>query len=98
MVCPAASQFGDDPLRELSSTYEPTERKDYLPKWPGFNAVFGVHMRAATSGCHIELDAQVERDFEASPVRHTVLAEGLLRAVQSLESRRSEFDVLLPLC
>ena len=81
-------------MRELNSTYEPTERKDYLPKWPGFNAVFGVHMRGAASGCHIELDAQIDRNFETSPTPHIVLAEGLLRAIQALEMRRSEFDVL----
>jgi hypothetical protein len=81
-------------MRELSSTYEPTERKDYLPKWPGFNAVFGLHMRGAASGCHVQLDAQLDRDFEASPTPHVVLAEKLLRAIQTLEGRRSEFDVL----
>jgi hypothetical protein len=43
-------------MKELNSPYEPTERKDYLPKWPGFNTV--------------------------------------MRAIQNLESRRSEFDVL----
>lgn len=81
-------------MRELSSTYEPTERKDYLPKWPGFNTVFGVHMRGAASGCHVELDDQLQRDFDASPTPHVVLAERLLRAIQGLEGRRSEFDVL----
>lgn len=81
-------------MRELSATYEPTERKDYLPKWPGFNAVFGVHMRGAASGCHVQLDTQLDRDFEASPTPHVVLAERLLRAIQTLEGRRSEFDVL----
>jgi hypothetical protein len=83
-----------DFMRQLNSTFEPTERKDYLSKWPGFNAVFGVHMRGAASGCHIELDAQVDRDFDASSVPHTILAERLLRAIQVLESRRTEFDVL----
>ena len=81
-------------MRQLNLTFEPTERKDYLPKWPGFNAVFGVRMTGAAVGCHVELDAQVDRDFDASLVPHTVLAERLLRAVQSLESRRTEFDVL----
>ena len=81
-------------MRELSSIYEPTERKEYLPKWPGFNTVFGVHMRGAGSGCHVELDAQLERDFDASSTPHIVLAERLLRTIQALETRRSEFDVL----
>jgi hypothetical protein len=81
-------------MRELNSTFSPTERKDYLPNWPSFSAVFGLHMRAAAAGCHIELEAQVDRDFDASAMPHIVLAERLLRAIQGLESRRSEFDVL----
>ena len=51
-------------------------------------------MRGATRGCHVELDPQLEADMQASPSPHVVLAERLLRAVQSLEARRSEFDVL----
>lgn len=81
-------------LRELNSTYEPTERKDYLPKWPGFNTVFGLHMRAAGSGCHVELDTQLETEFRSSAAPHILLAERMLRAIQILETRRSEFDVL----
>lgn len=81
-------------MRELNGTFKPTERKDYLPNWPGFSAVFGIHMRAAGSGCHLELDAQLDRDFMASPTPHVVLAEGILRAILELERRRTEFDVL----
>jgi hypothetical protein len=62
--------------------------------WPGFHGVFGLHMRGAGHGCHIELDGQIEAEVAASPAPHTVVAERLLRAVQSLEARRSEFDVL----
>lgn len=32
-------------MRELNSEFEPTERKEYLPKWPGFHNVFSVRMR-----------------------------------------------------
>src|ERR1700684_2050679 len=49
-------------MRELNSSCDPTERKDYLPAWPGFNAVFGVRMRGAARDCHVELDADLERD------------------------------------
>jgi hypothetical protein len=81
-------------VRELNATSKPTERREYLPEWPGFQRVFGLHMRGAGRGCHIELDQQLEIDMEASPSPHVILAERLLRAVQSLEARRSEFDVL----
>ncbi|MHB1039208.1 MAG: argonaute/piwi family protein [Desulfobacteria bacterium] len=81
-------------MKELNSVYKPTERKDYLPDWPGFHAVFGLHMRGAGGGCHVELDAQLETDFRNSPNPHIVLAERLVRAIQGLEARRAEFDVL----
>jgi hypothetical protein len=81
-------------MKALSATYKPTERRDYLPEWPGFHRVFGLHMHGAARGCHIELDARLEADFSASPTPHVVLAEALLRAIQILETRRSEFDVL----
>jgi hypothetical protein len=81
-------------MRELNSAYEPTERRDYLPEWPGFRTVFGLNMRGAASDCHIELDGQLEAEFQSSATPHIVLADGLLRAIQSLEARRSEYDVL----
>jgi hypothetical protein len=81
-------------VRELNESSKPTERREYLPEWPGFHRVFGLHMRAAGRGCRIEVDAALERDMKASTAPHVVLADRLLRAVQSLNARRSEFDVL----
>jgi hypothetical protein len=81
-------------MKELNSVYKPTERKDYLPEWPGFKSVFSLHMKGAGGGCHVELDAQLEGDFHASSTPHIVLADRLVRAIQGLEARRTEFDVL----
>lgn len=81
-------------MKELNSAYKPTERKDYLPEWPGFHSVFGLHMRGAGRGCHVELDTQLETEFRASSTPHIVLADRLVRAIQGLEARRAEFDVL----
>ena len=83
-----------DFMKELNLAYEPTERRDYLPKWPGFHSVFGMHMRGAGGGCHVELDTQIEAEFRASSTPHIVLADRLVRAIQGLEARRAEFDVL----
>jgi hypothetical protein len=81
-------------VRELNAASKPTERRDYLPEWPGFQPVFGLHMRGATRACHLELDQQLEVEVAASTAPHIVLAERLLRAIQALEARRAEFDVL----
>ena len=81
-------------MKELSSVYKPTERTDYLPDWPGFHSVFGLHMRPAGGGCHLELDTQLETEFSKSATPHIVLADRLVRGIQTLEARRAEFDVL----
>src|SRR5258708_22296330 len=81
-------------MKELNSTAKATERTDYLPEWPGFHRVFGLHMRAASGSCHVELDAAFEGEFRAASSPHIVLADRLVRAIQSLDARRAEFDVL----
>ena len=81
-------------MKELNSEFEPTERKDYLPKWPGFSRAFNLHMRGAAKGCHIELDDRLEGEMKGSASPHVVLAERLIRAIQTLEARRDEFDVI----
>lgn len=74
--------------------YKPTEREDYLPEWPSFHRVFGLHMRAASASCHVELDTQLDTEFRASSAPHIVLVDRLVRAIQGFEARRAEFDVL----
>jgi len=81
-------------MKELHAPAAPTERADYLPKWPGFNGVFNVHMSAAGKGCHFELPAEVDRDMADSPTPHIVLADHLARVIQILDVRRFEFDVV----
>lgn len=81
-------------MKYLNSTAKPTERRDYLPEWPGFHRVFGVHMRGAGGSCHIELDRDLEADLHRSLTPHVVLADRLVRAIQRLDAYRSEFDVL----
>jgi len=81
-------------LKELNSVSKPTERADYLPEWPGFQPVFGLHVRGAGTGCHVELDPALEAEIRASPTPHIGLADRLLRAIQGLEARRAHLDVL----
>lgn len=83
-----------DFMRQLNSSYQPIERKEYLPEWLGFHRVFGLHMKGAGGSCHVELDAQFDAEFQESPTPHVVLAERLVRAIQEFEGRRNEFDVL----
>ena len=83
-----------DFMRELPKTYQPRERQDYLPTWPGFERVFGIRVTAADSGCHLELPDNLDDLLEASQQPHAVLAETLSQSVRLLEARRNEFDVV----
>ncbi len=81
-------------MRGMNGTFGPRERRDYVPEWPGFRAVFGVHMRAAGKDCRVELDSRLESELRSASKPHAVLAEHLTRAIHGFEARRSEFDVL----
>lgn len=80
-------------LRELNGVHAPRERREYLPKWPGFGTVFSVKMRGATKDCHIELAVGLEGEIADSEGPQVILANALTRAIHLLELRRSEFDV-----
>lgn len=88
------SQSIYDFLKQLNSMAKPNERRDYLPDWPGFHRVFGLHMKAAGGECHVELDREFEAEFSNSSTPHIVLADRLMRAIQLLETQRNNFDVL----
>lgn len=83
-----------DFMKQLNSVHKPSERKTYLPDWPGFQRVFGLHMRAASRDCHVELETQLDSDFHNSFTPHVVLANRLVREIHAFEARRTEFDVL----
>ena len=82
-------------LSKLDSKYDPRERKDYLPIWPGFQSVFGLRTRLAGEECHIKSDNRLETKFRNSSEPHLVLAEYLVRAIQRLQANRTEFDIIL---
>lgn len=81
-------------MKELNSEYTPTERVEYLPKWPGFRQAFNLGMRGAAKECHLELDDHLASEMKDAASPHVVLATRLIRAIQTLEGRRDEFDVI----
>lgn len=83
-----------DFMKELNREFNPNERRDYLPTWPGFSRVFNVHMRAAANSCHIQLDDKLGPEMAASDSPHVVLSSRIIRALQLLDSMREEFDVI----
>lgn len=81
-------------MKELNSEFKATERRDYLPTWPGFRSVFNLNMRAAGKNCHIELDDRLGPEMADSSAPHIVLSSRLTRAVQTLDAMREQFDVI----
>ena len=81
-------------MKELRTPFLPTERKDYLPGWPGFSKVFGSDMGGAGGRCHIELDSNFETELASAQNPPMFLYERLLREIQLLCTRRDAFDVI----
>lgn len=81
-------------MRELEQPAKPTERRDYLLDWEGFQRTFAVRMSAAPKPCHLELDAGLEGEIAQGASPHIPLAQHLTRAIQRLDANRSDFDVL----
>lgn len=81
-------------IRGLKSEYRPKERRDYLPDWPGFHSVFGVHIEAAPKSCRLELSHQTDVDFCDAERPHVVIADSLTKIIHNLGAYRNEFDIL----
>jgi hypothetical protein len=81
-------------MKELSTPARPRERREYVPEWPGFRKVFNLDLRGARKGCHLELDGSLDEDLKRSERPHVLLAERLVRTIQLLDARRTDFDVL----
>ena len=83
-----------DFMKRLRSKWRPKERVEYLPDWPGFEEVFHLDIRAASSSCHIQMEDHVDADVQVSSTPHLVLADHIIRAIHGLSAHRSEFDLL----
>lgn len=81
-------------IKSLKNEHRPKERKDYLPDWPGFHSVFGVHIEAAPRSCRLELSQKTDVDFCDAETPHVLIADNLTKAIHNLGAYRNEFDIL----
>lgn len=81
-------------IKELNSEIRPKERSEYLPSWQGFRHTFKLSIAAAPGGCHVKFDGRLEDEMKDAPAPHVVLADRLVRAIQILQARRTDFDVV----
>lgn len=96
MIVPADLE---DPLirqmREIDQVHQPRERKAYLPRFPGFEKVFGVRLARGGPASRILLSQDIDRQIEAAPTPHIVLAEALTRALFAIRNARDSFDIVV---
>lgn len=83
---PRARQF----LGSLLAQHQPTDRRKYVPPYPGFKAVYGVDLTPATDSV-VQLDPALVN----APDPHHAIASALAQAVRQLTATRSSWDVLV---
>lgn len=80
-------------LGDLRNEHQPTDRRRYLPPYPGFKQIFGVDVVPAQS----EANALVDERLADATDPHAAISAGLIAAVRQLNSVRSSWDVLVAL-
>lgn len=78
-------------LSRLRNQHEATDRRAYVPTFPGFQAVTGVDLVPA-AGCHVDLAAEGPGD---GPHAQERLATAVGHAVGRLNDRRGDWDVIV---
>jgi hypothetical protein len=80
-------------LEELGRRQFPKERKTYLQEFPGFTRVFRVSVVPAVDCAVFEFPKDFDDQLKDARAPYVQLAEGLSRALSTIASYRSEFDV-----
>lgn len=81
-------------MASLRDSYEPSDRTEYVPKYPGFEQLFKVELVSAPSTAHVRWPDSLNQ----LPGRGSVearLFEAMDAALRRLGSVRNEFDVVL---
>jgi hypothetical protein len=79
-------------LGDLRSEHQPSDRRKYVPTFPGFQQVFGVDLVPAGEQAVVLLD-----EIGASADRHQAASNAVTAAVRQLSTVRSTWDVVVVL-
>lgn len=82
-----------DLLRSLRETLSPTDRKDYVPIYPGFEQLFGVALTPAAAEAQLSLPERIEEIVSRSQSAHERVRAALGAAIDRLAAVRDRFDV-----
>ncbi len=82
-------------VSELEILQKPKERLSYLVDFPGFSRVFGLRAILANDVAQIELPSSLTSEISDSPNPHLLLAEKITQAINVLQNKRTEFDLVV---
>lgn len=81
-------------MASLRDSHEPGDRTEYVPPYPGFEALFRVKLEAAPAAAHIKWPDSLSQ-FPGSGDPQARLFLAMDAALRRLETLRNEFDVVL---
>lgn len=81
-------------MASLRGSYQPSDRNEYVPPYPGFEALFRVKLESACSGAHIKWpDSLSQLPGDGDP--QVRLFQAMEAALRRLDMVRNEFDIVL---
>ncbi len=80
-------------VEELRKQHRPTERRTYLPDYPGMGRLFRREAVIARPPARVELAADLDARLAASDKPYLVLAEAVSHAIAQLEACRPDWDI-----
>lgn len=80
-------------LRSLQHSHAPADRPDYVPTYPGFEALFGVGLVPAPAEAQLSLPETIERIMHRSHSAHDRVRSALSAAINALTAVRDRFDL-----
>lgn len=81
-------------MASLRNSHQPSDRSEYVPAYPGFEALFRVTLEAAPREAHIKWpDALNQLPGDGDPPAR--LFQAMDAALRRLDTMRNEFDVVL---
>lgn len=79
-------------MKTLQTSHEPTERSEYVPAYPGFEAVFRAELKGVPTGLHIHWPESISH-IEGEGTAQERLTWLLESTVAKLDAIKHEFDV-----
>lgn len=80
-------------LGSLRQQHEPSDRRKYVPTYPGFQQVYGIDLVPAGDSATVLLDGNLADTGDG----HQAISAALSSAIRSLEGVRASWDVLVVL-